>query len=374
MNFNSYFDNASTSFPKPAAVADAITNYLSGCGGTYGRAAYKRVFEATAMVECCRDRIGELSGWKTIENIFFTPNATVGCNTLLRSFPFHKGDVVFVSPLEHNAVMRPLTQLSKEFNFDIRILPHHADGKTDLQRLSSLSKKHVALVIVNHQSNVNGVIQPIREISEWCNNEIEFWVDLSQSLGQTECQLDEWKIDAAFFTGHKSLLGPTGIGGFMTRNASRHKPLIYGGTGSNSHSFDMPDELPDKFEAGTPNMVGIIGLLSAIDHKPEPLHTRADFLQLLKSIGTNPNLHVFCACSENDQGEVFSITHSSLAPSELSDKLYKKWGIETRQGLHCAPLSHQTLGTFPRGTVRFSLSPYHTREDLDKLTEILSQL
>lgn len=374
MKFNSYFDNASTSFPKPAAVANEIVNYLTECGGTYGRAAYRRVFEATSMVERCRDKIGEIAGWMDTENLFFTPNATAGCNTLLRSFPFRKGHIVFVSPLEHNAVMRPLTELSKIYDFTIRILPHQPDGRIDLQLLRAMSKKHIALVIVNHQSNINGVIQPISEIGEWCGEDIDFWVDLSQSLGQTECRLDEWQVDAAFFTGHKSLLGPTGIGGFMTRKASETSPLIYGGTGSNSHSFEMPEELPDKFEAGTPNMVGIAGLLAAIDNKPEALHTRKDFYDLLDKIRSNKKLTIFCAGSKEDQGEVFSITHKSLLPSELSVKLYTEWGIETRQGLHCAPLAHQHLGTFPNGTVRFSLSPYHTREDLDKLSEILLQL
>ncbi|MGL4331868.1 MAG: aminotransferase class V-fold PLP-dependent enzyme [Bacteroidales bacterium] len=374
MEFNSYFDNASTSFPKPAAVANAIVNYLTECGGTYGRAAYRRVFEATSMVEKCRDKIGEIAGWTDTENLFFTPNATAGCNTLLRSFPFRKGHIVFVSPLEHNAVMRPLTELSKIYDFTIRILPHQPDGRIDLHLLRAMSKKHIALVIVNHQSNVNGVIQPIAEIGEWCGEDIEFWVDLSQSLGQTECRLDEWQVDAAFFTGHKSLLGPTGIGGFMTRKASETSPLIYGGTGSNSHSFEMPDELPDKFEAGTPNLTGIAGLLGAIENRPAGLHTRVDFYGLLDTVRKNKSLTLFCAGDIENQGEVFSITHVTLPPSELALKLYNEWNIETRQGLHCAPLAHQHLGTFPNGTVRFSLSPYHTREDLDKLSEILAQL
>ncbi|MGL5920793.1 MAG: aminotransferase class V-fold PLP-dependent enzyme, partial [Bacteroidales bacterium] len=329
---------------------------------------------ATSMVEKCRDKIGEIAGWTDTENLFFTPNATAGCNTLLRSFPFRKGHIVFVSPLEHNAVMRPLTELSKIYDFTIRILPHQPDGRIDLHLLRAMSKKHIALVIVNHQSNVNGVIQPIAEIGEWCGEDIEFWVDLSQSLGQTECRLDEWQVDAAFFTGHKSLLGPTGIGGFMTRKASETSPLIYGGTGSNSHSFEMPDELPDKFEAGTPNLTGIAGLLGAIENRPAGLHTRVDFYGLLDTVRKNKSLTLFCAGDIENQGEVFSITHVTLPPSELALKLYNEWNIETRQGLHCAPLAHQHLGTFPNGTVRFSLSPYHTREDLDKLSEILAQL
>ncbi|MGL5318382.1 MAG: aminotransferase class V-fold PLP-dependent enzyme [Bacteroidales bacterium] len=371
ISVNRYFDNASTSFPKPGAVAKGITSYLSECGGTYGRAAYRRVFDATSMVERCRDKLGEMAGWSDTEQLFFTPNATVGCNTLLHSFPFREGDLVFVSPLEHNAVMRPLKELSRRFHFEIGILPHHPDGRIDLTLLKALSRDRVALVIVNHQSNVNGVIQPVAEIGDWCGDVVEYWIDLSQSLGKTPCHLDEWKADGAFFTGHKSLLGPTGIGGFMCRKAKERTPLIYGGTGSNSDSFEMPDELPDKFEAGTPNMVGIAGLLSALENRPEALHSCADFYELLDKIAQNPKLCIYCAEMKENQGEVFSVVHCELLPSELSVKLYKEWGIETRQGLHCAPLSHQHLGTFPNGTVRFSLSPYHTSADLAELAEIL---
>lgn len=374
MMFNSYFDNASTSYPKPEAVAESITHYLTECGGTYGRAAYQRVFEATSMVERCRDLIGEVAGWKNPEHIFFTQNATTGCNTLIASFPFRQGDIVYVSPLEHNAVMRPLHQAAKLYNTEIRILPHFSDGRINTSLLNEEMKEKVVLVIVNHQSNVNGVIQPLAEIGAWCGKNIEFWADLSQSLGQTDCYLDEWMVDAAFFTGHKSLLGPTGSGGFMTRYAEDRLPFIYGGTGSNSHSFEMPDELPDKYEAGTPNMVGIAGLLGALLNRPESLHSKSDFFKMLESIRKNKDLQIYCANDQQYQGEVFSVTHKNLLPSEFANRIYKEWKIETRQGLHCSPLAHQHLNTFPNGTVRFSLSPYHTTNDLKELTRILIEL
>ncbi|MGL4993637.1 MAG: aminotransferase class V-fold PLP-dependent enzyme [Bacteroidales bacterium] len=371
---NTYFDNASTSFPKPKAVAESICEYLTNCGGTYGRAAYKRVFQATSLVEKCRDSIAEISGWGEPDTIFFTQNATVGCNSLICSFPFKEGDTVFVSPLEHNAVMRPLHNASIKHGLNIRILPHFSDGKIDTSRLDEDLKQGASLIIVNHQSNVNGVIQPMMEIGKWCGETIEFWADLSQSLGQTECLLDKWGVDAAFFTGHKSLLGPTGVGGFMSRHASTRNPFIYGGTGSNSESFDMPEILPDRYEAGTPNMVGIISLLAAIENKPTPAHNKEDFFDLLEGVKKNNKLRVICANESCSQGELFSITHSSLSPSEISTILYNRWGIETRQGLHCSPLAHKHLKTFPTGCTRFSLSPYHTREDIKCLQRILSEL
>lgn len=374
MMFNSYFDNASTSYPKPKAVSDMITRYLTDCGGTYGRAAYQRVFEATSLVERCRDLIGEIAGWENPEQIFFTQNATMGCNALISSFPFKEGDIVFVSPLEHNAVMRPLHEASVRYKFKIHILPHYSDGRINLSLLNEEMKEKAVLAIVNHQSNVNGVIQPLAGIGAWCGKTIEFWADLSQSLGQTECLLDKWLVDAAFFTGHKSLLGPTGIGGFMSRHANERRPFIFGGTGSNSHSFEMPEELPDKYEAGTPNMVGIAGLLGALQNKPESLHNKNDFFEMLEQIKENKSLQLFCAHDKSYQGEVFSVTHSDMLPSELANRIYKEWKIETRQGLHCSPLAHRHLHTFPNGTVRFSLSPYHTTDDLKKLARILIAL
>lgn len=371
---NTYFDNASTSYPKPKEVAESITEYLTNCGGTYGRAAYRRVFDATSLVEKCRDSIGEMAGWGDPESIFFTQNATVGCNSLISSFPFKEGGIVYVSPLEHNAVMRPLHNASLKYKFKIKVLPHLSDGRVDTSMLNQEMKKGVSLVIVNHQSNVNGVIQPMHEIGMWCGEDIEFWADLSQSLGQTECLLDRWGVDAAFFTGHKSLLGPTGVGGFMSRHALYRSPYIYGGTGSNSESFEMPNILPDKYEAGTPNMVGIIALLSAINNRPTSAHSKEDLLELIDRVKSNVKLRVLCSNSSEHQGELFSIRHDALSASELSNILYSKWGIETRQGLHCSPLAHQSLKSFPEGTVRFSLSPYHTREELKVLAKILLEL
>ncbi|MEG1587265.1 MAG: aminotransferase class V-fold PLP-dependent enzyme [Bacteroidales bacterium] len=358
---NRYFDNGSTSFPKPDCVSAEITRYLTHVGGTYGRAAYGRILESTLVMETCRDLLAAKAGVADAGHICFTQNATMASNTLLNGLNL-KGDV-WVSPLEHNAVMRPLYHLKQKGLIGIKVLPAQADGYIDCNRMSEIDFTNTSLIIVNHQSNVNGVVQPLKQICRFAG-EIPVMADITQSLGSAEVALDDWGIAYACFTGHKGLLGPTGTGGFYCRYPDRLDPFLYGGTGSASDSFDMPDFYPDRFEAGTPNMAGIFGLKAALDMPPACSHNTVDFLELINRLQEIKTLTIYKAARADYQGELFSVTSSDLSVDELTDRLYREFGIEVRGGLQCAPLAHQTLGTFPTGTVRISLSPYHTRQDL----------
>jgi len=362
---NTYFDNSSTSFPKPPEVAGMISRYLMEGGGTYGRAAYGRVQRATTLVEKCRDILAGLLGVKEPENISFTSNATTGLNAIFSGLNFPKGSAVWVSPMEHNAVMRPLWHLQQTVGITLNTLPYLEDGCIDLEVLEKLPAEKVNWLVINHLSNVNGLIQPMDEISRIAKSKgWKIILDTAQSLGEIPVKASEWDLDFIAFTGHKSLLGPTGTGGFYVRNPALLLPTVFGGTGSLSESYDMPDELPDRFQPGTPNVAGIIGLLAALENKPVPLHSRIDFLDCIQKVEQIPGVILHRASDTNRQGELFSLTHESLSPAELSQRLYDRHGIETRSGLHCAPLAHRTLGTFPAGTVRFSLSPYHNTDDL----------
>ena len=372
MEYNLYFDNAATSFPKPPETAFFISNYLNIAGGTYGRSSYERVIRATSFVEDCRDEMAKILGTRFNDHIFFCQNATMGANTLLQGLSLQSGRIL-ISPLEHNAVMRPLEKLEKERGITTELLPCHTDGRIHAEMLNRISLNNVVLIIINHQSNVNGVIQPLAEIKKWAGA-IPVMADVSQSLGEVPFFADKWNIDYLFFTGHKGLLGPTGTGGFFARNTQTLAPLLYGGTGSNSDSYDMPDILPDKFEAGTPNIAGIYGLYGALTHRPECRHTRNDFLSCIDEISHIPDIRV-CKASENEyQGNLFSVTHKRKKPSQLAYQLFHLYGIETRQGLHCAPLAHKTLGTFPDGSVRISCSPYHTAGDLEYMANALKKI
>ena len=365
---NSYFDNASTSFPKPKEVAEAISDYLNNVGGTYGRGATSRILDSSAIVESCRDMLADQLGVSDAEKVFFSYGATDAACALL--FGLKLEGKVWVSPLEHNAVMRPLQSLQDKGQIEICVMPTKEDGAIDIEAFDLIDHSEDALWVVNYQSNVNGLIQPIEALSK-IKAEIGLMLDLTQAMGSQTFQLEDMGIDYAFFTGHKGLLGPTGTGGYYIEKPELITPFRFGGTGSRSESFEMPEFYPDRLEAGTPNIVGIVGLEAAMSYKPEPLHSKEDFFVLLDKVKALPGIKVFAANDRSFQGEVFSITSVSMDVATLSARLYSDFQIETRSGLHCAPLAHKTLNTFPQGTVRFSTSPYHTKEDFERLYEIL---
>ncbi len=368
---NLYFDNASTSYPKPDVVATQMAHFMTHIGGTYSRGAYKRVMESSYIVEQCRDKMLEILGANLEDNLVFTSNATEAANLLLQGLEL-KDCKILISPLEHNAIMRPLEWLKDNFNTSWELLPSLSDGKINLSELKNVDKKGVKLIIINHQSNINGVIQPIKEIKEWAK-EIPVAIDASQSLGHSKVDVSGCKIDFLIFTGHKGLYGPTGTGGLYIKSGLSIKPLKRGGTATLSNSFQMPNSLPDSLEAGTPNMVGIAGLFAALEYNIESKHTYDDFLWLLKRVKGIKNINIYCANNEDIQGELFSITHNLLPIYKLSEQLYNKYEIECRAGIHCAPLAHRYLG-IKEGAIRFSLSPYHSREDLEYLYKSLLEI
>ena len=369
---NRYFDNAATSFPKPPSVARAIATYLTECGGTYGRGAYRRIVEASRIVEATRELLAQCLGVARPDHVFFGANATAGINTVLFGMGLRNCHVL-VSPLEHNAVMRPLKELETRCGVRWSLLPHEPDGSVDPDRVAGQLRCDTRLVVINHQSNVNGVIQPVDSIKKAAGG-IPVLLDLAQSMGHIPLLLDAWNIDYTSFTGHKGLLGPTGTGGLYLRDPATVTPLIFGGTGSRSDSFEMPAAVPDRFEAGTPNVAGIHGLYAALTEEVQPLHSAADFAGLIEEISRLPGCTVYRAYDPALQGPLFSIAHESIDCGTLARELDERFNIETRSGLHCAPLAHATLGTFPRGTVRIAVSPFHAVDDFQYLLASLAAI
>jgi cysteine desulfurase family protein len=367
---NYYFDNAATSYPKPESVAQAIGQYLSGGGGTYGRGAYPRIVEATRVVELTRELLATRLGISKPDHLYLCQNATAGINTILFGMRLRNCHVL-VSPLEHNAVMRPLRELERHHGVEWSLLPHGPDGAVDADRVGPAIRSTTRLIIINHQSNVNGLIQPVQAIAKAAAG-IPVLLDLAQSMGHVPLELDAWGIDYAAFTGHKGLLGPTGTGGFFVRQPLTVEPLLFGGTGSRSESFEMPETLPDRFEAGTPNVTGIHGLLAALTEKIIARHAPDDAAGLLAEIGRLPGMSVITASDRSRQGALFSIRHESLDCGTMAQMLLEQGGIECRAGLHCAPLAHRTLGTFPDGTLRIALSPFHTAGDFSHLISTIA--
>ncbi len=367
MKRNSYFDNAATSFPKPPAVAEAMSRYLNEVGGSYGRSAYARAFDVARTVEKTRDLLAEKMGARDAAQVVFAPNATYALNLVLRSV-LRRGGRVLISPLEHNAVTRPLAAFASQYGVAFELLPYGGDGRVDLDRIKEMVTPDTVLAIINHQSNVNGLIQPLGEIKERLGA-VPLLVDASQSFGSVPVGVDDWNIDFLAFTGHKALLGPTGIGGLYLRNPAEVEPLVYGGTGSASDSFEMPDFMPDRFEAGTPNIAGIYGLRAALEEPPVCRHSREEYHSFIEELKGLPSLRVLCAERFEDQGDVFSLYQPGCDSATLGRTLFDTFGIETRVGLHCAPLAHRTLGTFPSGSVRIGVSPYHSADDFSHVTE-----
>lgn len=370
---NIYFDNGATSFPKPKQVSEAITDYLNNIGGSYGRSFYDRTFKVSGLVESTRSDLAKMLGIKKSANIVFTQNATHAINIVLKGIDLPNGEIA-TTKMEHNATSRPLNRLSAEKNIKIKYLPTFNDGLIDVSRIDKVITEKTDLVVINHQSNVNGVIQPINEIRKAVES-IPVLIDSAQSVGHTEFfnNFSFADFDFVAVTGHKGLLGPTGIGCLYVKDHEKLCSFIDGGTGSHSESIEMPDFLPDKFEAGTPNITGIIGLGAAINNCPQPNHSYSDFTNLIDSINQIKGLNLFTAADIKNQGELFSITADRLSPSELGRNLYENFDIETRVGLHCAPLAHEHLGTFHDGTVRIAPSPYHSPADFEYLVDSLKK-
>ena len=366
---NLYFDNCATSFPKPSAVAEAMSKHLNETGGTYGRSAYPRILQSTRLVEECRDQLASLMGASEGGKIIFTANATTALNLMIQGI-CKKGGHVLTSAMEHNAIARPLEHLRQQGLIEWEQLESAADGRILVDKIAAKLRPNTILVAICHMSNVNGMSQSPGEV-KLAIGEIPLLVDASQSLGQHPVEVDNWDVDFLAFTGHKSLLGPTGTGGAFIRHPEMMEPLLFGGTGSGSDSLSMPSFVPDRFEAGTPNITGIHGLNAALNNRPVSQHTRNDFASLLEELKHDKNYIVRCANDFANQGKLFSVVHHSLSVSSLAQRFYEQFGIECRAGLHCAPLAHRHLGSFPTGDCRFSLSPYHTPEELNYLAKAI---
>ncbi len=364
---NLYFDNAATSFPKPPQVAEAVTRYLNETGGPYGRSFYSRAVETSSVVEETRELLAEFIT-AGADNIVFTFNATHAVNTVLKGIKFRRA---FISTMEHNAVRRPLFTLEKTSGVETVILPSFSDGRIDLDRCASINAGgDDDLFVINHGSNVNGVLQPIHELKEMFPD-TRFLVDATQTAGS--CKLQAGDLDYIAFTGHKGLFGPTGTGALYGRHLEDVFPLIEGGTGSMSDEIIMPGFLPDRLEAGTHNIAGIFGLNAALKNRPETLHSDADFHGLMDEIGKISGMKLYRSHEPSAQCPVFSVGIDDADPARLADSLYRDHGIETRMGLHCSPEAHRRIGTFPEGTVRIAVSPYHSPEDFEYLAQSLAE-
>lgn len=376
-----YLDNASTSFPKAPGTAEAMYDYVKSCGCNVSRGGYDEAYQAEELVLDTRQRLTRLFHGPDCRNVVFTKNITESLNVLLKGL-LHSGDHVLVSAMEHNAVMRPLTQLAaRGIAFDR--VPCGPDGSLRTEELAGLLRPETRAVVMLHASNVCGTLLPAAEVGAFCRDHgLLFVLDTAQTAGAFPIDMEAMHIDALAFTGHKGLLGPQGIGGFILRPelARRMEPLLSGGTGSVSHSEEVPAFMPDRFEAGTLNLPGIMGLHAALVWleregihriRQHELALTARFLEGLRDI---PRLRAVGRRGAEGRAAVVSVACEGIDPAFLADALGREYGVLTRVGLHCAPNAHRTLGTYPAGTVRFSFGPWNTEAHADAALAALREL
>ena len=379
MGQTAYFDNAATTYPKPDCVYDAMDDFYRHHGdGSAGRGAYAGARDAGRLLADVRQALGRL--FHTEQHVaVLTSSATEALNLVLQGQDYTAGETVYISPFEHNAVLRPLHALRKRTPFSVERLA--VDRKTlhsDIPAIGAQFAMHTPrLVVLSHASNVCGAVAPAADIFARAKRVGAMTVlDMAQTAGLIDLDLVAAQADAAIFAGHKTLLGPFGAAGVMLKRGIHLRPLLYGGTGVDSANHDMPDVAPLRYEAGSRNMLAAAGLRAALGYSE---HEGIDTLFHREHRARERLLALLTDCDfihpivpEHGIG-VISATFDGLAPDEAG-KILGERGIAVRTGLHCAPEAHRFLGTFPAGTVRFSVSAMTRGEDFERLRAVLDEI
>ncbi|GAB6108567.1 aminotransferase class V-fold PLP-dependent enzyme [Fusibacter bizertensis] len=379
---NVYLDNSATSYPKPVEVEEALISTLRSHPGNAGRSASAGVHELERLIYDTRLKIAQFFGFKWIDHVIFTKNITESINLFLQGY-LNREDKVLYSGIEHNAVARPLAYLRASRGVETHKIPCDAFGQMNLVELEKELAKNPKLLIVNHASNVTGDIQNLEAIGSLAKQyNVTFFVDAAQSGGVIDIDMQALNIDVLGFTGHKSLLGPQGIGGLLIKPqiAKVTRPFCYGGTGSLSEHIEQPELMPDKFESGTVNTLGILGLkasmafLESIDRVKRLENERKLIKKLQDYLLQRGDVFVIGNPDVNARTPVISFFTHTKDISEIAYKLSKDYGIVSRVGLHCAPLAHETYHSLPYGTIRLSTSIYSTEAEIDYVIESLDSL
>ncbi|KOR26433.1 aminotransferase class V-fold PLP-dependent enzyme [Clostridium sp. L74] len=381
-----YLDNAATTYPKPEKVYSSILNYMKNVGASPGRGGYENALTGDRMVYKCRQSLINLFNFNKIENVVFTSNITASLNILIKSI-VKDGWHVITSSMDHNSVIRPLVSLEKSNKIELNILNCSEEGLINIEDFKNTIKDNTKLVVLSHASNIIGTIQPLEDIGKICKEKgIYFIIDSAQTAGVLPLDFKKLNCNALAFTGHKALLGPQGIGGFIIDDELNNiaTNFIEGGTGSLSESTLQPDFLPDKFESGTMNTPGIAGLLAGIEYiNEEGLNTikeREEYLskEFINGLLNINSIKVYGPLDASLRTATISINSSKIDNSELGFLLDSEFGIMVRTGLHCAPLAHKTIGSFPQGTLRFSFGAFNDIKDINyalyALNNILSRM
>jgi len=376
-----YFDNAATSWPKPKTVLSAMIDFQKKKAANPGRSGHRMSLEAARVIFEARNKIADFFNVSDPVNIIFTQNATHSLNISILGL-LKPGDHVITSGMEHNSVMRPLNAAKKR-GVSVTVVKCNADGSSDPADIEKAIQANTKAVYLNVASNVTGSIMPIKEIGITVKNHgLIFCVDAAQAAGVIPIDVKKMNIDFLAFTGHKSLYGPQGTGGFyIGKNIEKFiEPLFSGGTGSKSEFEIHPDFMPDRFEAGTPNGIGIAGLSAGIDYiNSKGITEIFEFVknltrQFLDGIKENKKIKIYGRDDVCRRMGVVSFNIKNKTPSDVSYLLDEQFSIMSRPGLHCAPSAHKTIGSFPQGAVRFSFSSFNTEKEIDYAVKALNKI
>lgn len=369
-----YLDNSATSYPKPECVIQAVHNSFYKYGSNSGRGAYEMAIDTTEQIYKCREKLADFFNADNVENVIFTNNCTTALNMAIKGLTTQNAHFI-ISDLEHNAVWRPLETLKQKGICDYSIAKVSIDDYLTLKNFKNEIQSNTAAIICTGASNVFGIIPPYKMLSNLAHkNNLLFIMDCSQVAGVLPIDMQKDGIDIICCAGHKGLMGPTGTGLMVVKNDIQLDSIIEGGTGSNSMSATQPDILPDKFESGTPNVQGIIGVSSALDFiKKNNINKIYEHeISLLKYLHNNleniENVSLYTNFFDNRQhlAPILSFNVKNMHSEEVAEELSSK-GICVRAGFHCAPLAHKKFGTENTGTVRISPSIFTKKSDIDFL-------
>lgn len=375
-----YLDNAATTWPKPEIVYRTMDNFLRNSGGNPGRGGHSMAEAASRVVDDTRLLLARLINAPDTNRMIFTYNCTDSLNTGLKGL-LKPGDHVITSTIEHNSVIRPLEKLRHRGIEITRVNPDPEYGYVLPGDIEKAVKTNTKLIVMTHGSNVNGIIQPVGEYGLLAReHDLILMVDAAQTAGIYRLDVQRDNIDLLAFSGHKSLFGPPGTGGLYIGERVELDTLREGGTGSQSELEEQPFQLPNRFESGTQNTVGIAGLGTGLRYIFEEStnkilgHEIRLTSRIIEGLSEIPGITVYAARHITNQCPVVSFTIDDMEPGEIGTVLDQAFDIKVRAGLHCAPTAHKTLGTLPRGTVRLSPGYFNTSEEIDVTLEAIKRI
>ena len=373
-----YLDNAATSHPKPEAVTRAVLRALTEDNGNPGRSGHRRALAGARILLEGRERLAALLGAPDPFGIVYCFNCTDALNLAIKGC-LRRGDHVISTLLEHNSVLRVLTELRVSGQIDLTLLPADGDGRVCPEDVRRALRPSTRLAVVTQASNVTGILQPVAEIGRVCRESgVLFLIDGAQAAGVFPTDVSALGCDMYAFPGHKGLLGPQGTGGLYIRAGLALRTLREGGTGSVSDSMRQPIDAPERYESGTVNLPGIAGLGAGVEYVSGRLsqimmHERELTGALLEGLDAVPGIVIYSPREEAARAGIVSFNLGDLSSSQLADALAAK-GFAVRGGLHCAPTAHRFLGTLRRGVVRASVGHANTFEEIEAFVRAVRAL